>query len=74
MAVVNHILDDIGAKQERVMVYNKIDKVSPERLAELQETYGTENCVWISTYTKEWLGDVKELLKKKLVENDMHQS
>jgi GTP-binding protein HflX len=53
IAVVNHILDDIGAKQERVMVYNKIDKVSPERLAELQETYGTDNCVWISTYTKE---------------------
>ncbi len=67
IAVVNHILDDIGAKQERVMVYNKIDKVSPERLAELQETYGTDNCVWISTYTKEWLGDVKELLKKKVV-------
>lgn len=67
IAVVNHILDDIWAKQERVMVYNKIDKVSPERLAELQETYGTENCVWISTYTKQGLDDVKKILAEKVV-------
>lgn len=67
MSVVHNILDDIWAKQERIMVYNKIDKIDAERLQILKDRYGTDNCVWISTYTKEGLDDVKKILAAKLV-------
>lgn len=49
------------------MVYNKIDKIDAERLQILKDRYGTDNCVWISTYTKEGLDDVKKILAAKLV-------
>jgi len=46
--VVNSILDDIGARQKRIMVFNKIDLVDPTYLAELKKHYPDKDNVWIS--------------------------
>ena len=37
--IVNHILDEIGAKQKRIMVFNKIDLITPEQLKQLQKHF-----------------------------------
>ncbi|MEI6773684.1 MAG: GTPase [bacterium] len=46
--IVNHILDEIGAKQKRILLFNKIDLIPPDQLKTLKKTYGTKNNVWIS--------------------------
>jgi len=46
--VVHEILANIGAKQPKILVFNKIDAISPERLQQLQETYKNETTARIS--------------------------
>jgi len=46
--IVNHILDEIGAKQKRILLFNKIDLLPPDKLKELKKTYGTKDKVRIS--------------------------
>ena len=60
--VVNKILDDIWAKQERILIFNKLDLCSPERLEELHKTYDSLNPLWISIWKEEWLESIKERL------------
>ena len=60
--VVNKILDDIWAKQQRIMIFNKLDLCSPERIAELHKTYDHENPLWISIWKEEWLESIKDRL------------
>lgn len=36
MDIVTETLDRIGAKQKRLLVFNKVDSCSPERLMELK--------------------------------------
>ena len=58
--VVNEILDEIGATQPRMMIFNKIDKLSPEELALVQKKYSWEqDSVWISVKEGVGLDDVK---------------
>jgi 50S ribosomal subunit-associated GTPase HflX len=60
--VVNKILDDIWAKQERIMIFNKLDLCTPEQIEKLHETYDHENPLWISIWKEEWLESIKDRL------------
>ena len=62
--VVHKVLSDIWAHQEKILVFNKIDKADEERIAQLREKYSDFNCVFISV--KEWKGF--EELRWKLIE------
>ena len=58
--VVDEILDDIGAKQHRVLVFNKIDLIDESRLKELKETYKNYDSVFISIVDEIGLEDLKD--------------
>ncbi len=58
--VVDEILDDIGAKQHRVLVFNKIDLIDESRLKELKETYKNYDSVFISIIDEIGLEDLKD--------------
>lgn len=64
--VVNEILDKIGAKQKRINVFNKIDLIDKQQLAELQKHYPDPNNVRISVQESEWLNNVKLAIQKNL--------
>ncbi len=65
--VVHEILANIGAKQEKILVFNKIDALTPERLTQLQETYKNETTARISAKQQLWLEELKNILIEKLV-------
>ena len=62
--VVHKVLSDIWAHQDKILVFNKIDKSDEERIAQLREKYSDFNCVFISV--KEGKGF--EELRWKLIE------
>ena len=62
--VVHKVLSDIWAHQDKILVFNKIDKADEEKIAQLREKYSDFNCVFISV--KEWKGF--EELRWKLIE------
>jgi GTP-binding protein HflX len=63
--VVNEILDKIGALQKRILVFNKIDLISPERLAELQKRFGKEH-LRISVKEGKGLEEVKQKIREEI--------
>lgn len=64
--VVNEILDKIGAKQKRINVFNKIDLIDKQQLAELKKHYPEKDNVRISIQELEWLNEVKTVIRKFL--------
>ena len=62
--VVHKVLSDIWAHQDKILIFNKIDKADEERIAQLREKYSDFNCVFISV--KEGKGF--EELRWKLIE------
>jgi GTPase len=60
--VVNEILDEIWAKQKRIMVFNKIDLVSPERVKELKKSFPGKDNIRISVKNSVGLDDVKKII------------
>jgi len=48
ISVVDEILDQIGASQPRIMVFNKIDLITNEQLQEMKQKYANEDTLWIS--------------------------
>lgn len=64
--VVNEILDKIWAKQERILVFNKIDLIDKLQLATIQYEYKNEVCLWISALQETGLEDLKNLLIEKI--------
>lgn len=62
--VVHKVLSDIWAHQDKILVFNKIDKADEERIVQLMEKYSDFNCVFISV--KEGKGF--EELRWKLIE------
>lgn len=61
--VVHQVLDEIGAHQPKLLVFNKIDHITEERKSELQNQFSSYDCVFISV--KEALG--LDELKAKLI-------
>jgi len=49
--VVNDVLNQIGAKQPRIMVFNKIDMIDDKIKTALEEKYADEIRLRTSTYT-----------------------
>ena len=62
MEVVNEVLEEIGATQAQILVFNKIDLLDSEQLKELQEKYQNLNPVRVSIKTGENLEQVKDRL------------
>ena len=62
--VVHKVLSDIWAHQDKILVFNKIDKADEDRIAQLREKYSDFNRVFISV--KEGKGF--EELRDKLIE------
>ncbi len=60
--IVNNILDNIGAKQKRVMVFNKIDMLDKHQLEELKKHFPQEENVWISVKDKIGLDELKKVI------------
>jgi GTP-binding protein HflX len=61
--VVNAILDDIGAEQPRVLVFNKIDRLTKKDLSALKKTYG-KTALYLSAVSGEGIEKLKERLVK----------
>ncbi|MEA3304215.1 MAG: GTPase HflX [Patescibacteria group bacterium] len=61
MAVVNQILKDIGAYDEKKMIYifNKIDRIDPEHKKELEQKYSSLNPHFVSAVTGEGIEELK---------------
>lgn len=65
ISIVNHILDEIGAKQKRIMLFNKIDLLDKTKLAEIKKHFpGKEN---IRISVKDAIGF--EEIKKAIISN-----
>lgn len=57
--VVNNILDTIWAKQPRVLVFNKIDRLTKKQRSVLKKTYG-KNALYLSAVSGEGIEELKE--------------
>ena len=57
--IVDDILDDIWANQERLYIFNKIDKISEKELKKIKKEFSYLSPIFISTYSKLWLDDLK---------------
>ncbi len=51
---VHQVLDDIGATQPKILVFNKIDKITEDQLNDLKERYKEDDPLWISVYEEKW--------------------
>lgn len=65
ISIVNHILDEIWAKQKRIMIFNKIDLLDKTQLAELKKHFPQKDNVRVSV--KEWTN--LEAIKKVIITN-----
>jgi len=65
ISIVNHILDEIWAKQKRIMIFNKIDLLEKTQLAELKKHFPDKENVRVSV--KEWTN--LEEIKTAIIEN-----
>lgn len=63
-AIVEETLEKIGAKQKRLLVFNKIDGISPENLMELRLSFAHEDVMFVSAVSGEWI----DALKQKIAE------
>ncbi len=64
--VVDDILNKIGATQEKVYVFNKIDMISSEYLEELKNKFSHLHPIFISTYSGTGIDQLKNTIIKKL--------
>ncbi|MGE4444461.1 MAG: GTPase HflX [Candidatus Altimarinota bacterium] len=64
--VVDDILNKIGATQEKVYVFNKIDMISSEYLEELKNKFSHLQPIFISTYSGTGIDQLKNTIIKKL--------
>ena len=66
ISIVNHILDEIWAKQKRIMVFNKIDLLNKTQLAEIQHHFPDKNNVRISIKDGIGLDNIKKIIINNL--------
>jgi len=62
ISIVNHILDEIWAKQKRIMVFNKIDLLDKTQLAELKKHFPGKGNVRISVKDAVNLEEIKKAI------------
>jgi GTP-binding protein HflX len=65
ISIVNDILDKIGAKQKRIMLFNKIDLLTPQALEEIKKHFPNKENIRISV--KDAIGF--EEIKKSIISN-----
>lgn len=63
--IVHNILDEIGAKQKRILVFNKIDLLDNTQLAEIKKHFPDKQNVRVSVKK----GTNLEAIKKAIIEN-----
>lgn len=63
--IVHNILDEIGAKQKRILVFNKIDLLDNTQLAEIKKHFPDKQNVRVSVKK----GINLEAIKKAIIEN-----
>ena len=66
ISVVHDVLSDIWANQKRILVFNKIDLVDDEKIAELEKLFPDEDKVFISVKWNIWLEELKNLIAKNV--------
>jgi len=62
ITVVDNILDEIGAKQPRYKVFNKIDLLSEEQLNLLKNKFDEPTNQWISVYDGVGIEELKQFI------------
>lgn len=60
--VVDTILEEIGATQRKLYVFNKIDRISSEQQHALAKEWKHLNPIFISAQTGSWLEQLKEII------------
>lgn len=61
--VVDKILDEIWAKQKRILVFNKVDLITKTQYDDLKEKFPDKDIIWISVAKWRWI----EPLQKKII-------
>lgn len=64
LQIVDEILEKIGAKQEKIHIFNKIDRLSKEQFWDIKLRFQDKKPLYISTHTWEGLKELKEYLRK----------
>lgn len=64
--VVHQVLSDIGANQDKVLVFNKIDLINEEKKAELAQRFADFPVVFVSVKEGEGIEALKTALIEKL--------
>lgn len=64
--VVDTILEEIGATQQKLYVFNKIDRISPEQQLALAKEYKHLNPIFISAEKATGLDNLKNIIAEKL--------
>lgn len=64
--VVDDILEKIWANQKKLYVFNKTDLINGEKLKELKKIFKDLKPIFISTYSWEWVGKLKEEIIKNI--------
>jgi 50S ribosomal subunit-associated GTPase HflX len=64
--VVESILENIWAKQEKIYVFNKCDQISAIEMHELEENFSQLHPLLVSAYSWMWLYELKQEMIKRL--------
>ena len=62
--VVERILSEIGITQEPVLVFNKVDLVSKDKIEAVRDKYSNRQSLFVSAVTGEGLEEVRALIDK----------
>ena len=64
--VVDAILENIGAKQKRLYVFNKVDMISNDSIQQLEGEYQRYSPIFVSAYSDIGIESLKDSIIKKL--------
>lgn len=72
--IVDDILEEIWATQDKIYVFNKIDLLTQEELNILKETYhDLESVVYVSAFNKTWFDKLTDvILKNSLIKGSFY--
>ena len=64
--VVDTILENIGATQKKIYIFNKCDQIDAMKMHELEIQYEYLNPIFVSAYSKMWFEDLKQLIVQSI--------